>query len=145
MCKKERKCDSLILNLLVILLFVKLLKHLFCLFNRKTHIYWAQTFIPLICHSYTYAMYSINTYSTKSSQRCNLGKKYAVSSTIFLLAAYKNLKSCGSGAKNAPGELSKQKHSTSNYRHKSCSVRHRGRAPGDAKEVCTVTHSSLSL
>lgn len=53
--------------------------------------------------------------------------------------AYKNVKSCGIGAKDAPGVLDKQKHSTSNYWHKSCSVRHRRRTPGDAKEVCRVS------
>lgn len=74
---------------------------------------------PLICHSYTYAMYSINMYSVKSFQHCSLGEKYAVPRTIFLLASYKNVKSSAIGANDAPGELDKQKHSTPNYCHKS--------------------------
>lgn len=80
----------------------------------------------------------MDTYSAKSVQHCSLGKKYAVSRTIFLLGEYKNVKSCGIGAEDVPGELDKQKHSTSNYRHNSCSVRHRGRTLGDGPDVCTV-------
>lgn len=112
----------------------------------KTHILTLSICPPYLSQLHLQcAMYSINIYGAKSFQHCSLGKKYAVSRTIFLLAAQKNVKSCGIGAKDAPGELDKQKHSTSNYRHKSCSVRHRGRTPGDGGEVCTVLLSSLSL
>ena len=81
----------------------------------------------------------------KSFQHGSLDKTSAVSRTISLPAINKNVKSCGTGAKDAPGELDKQKQRTLNYRHKICRARQRERTQGDGEEVCRVSLSSLSL
>lgn len=57
----------------------------------------------------------------------DLELKGAVSQTISLPVAYKNVKSYGSGAEDAQAELDKQKEDTSNYGHESCSLRQKER------------------